>query len=140
MSFQQIIILGRAGQDATIKYTRDGVAVSEVSVAVSKQFGKGDNRKESTTWMKVVAWRALAEVLALTKKGTRVLVIGEVSSEGWLDKTTSEVRTKIVITAHTFRFASSKNEGDPDPAGTTARHGSNAPTTDTYQDSDDIPF
>ncbi|HLY27889.1 MAG TPA: single-stranded DNA-binding protein [Aggregatilineales bacterium] len=55
--FQQITLVGNAGQDADIKYLKDGTAVATLSLAVNKVSGRGDSRKQTTTWFRVtVMW------------------------------------------------------------------------------------
>lgn len=87
MTFQQVIIVGNVGKDGDLQYTAQGVAVLNFSVAVNKVTGKGENRKEKTTWFRVAVWRERAESLAnYIKKGTRVLVVGEVSIRTYTDR------------------------------------------------------
>ena len=58
--FQQITLVGNAGQDAEIKYLRDGTAVATFSLAVNKVAGRGEQRKQRTTWMRItVMWNRL---------------------------------------------------------------------------------
>ena len=53
-----VTLIGRLGQDPTLRYTGNQTAVCEFSLAV-------DNRHTSgTDWFKVVAWAGLAETLA----------------------------------------------------------------------------
>jgi len=61
MSWQQTIIIGNVGRVSELKYTQQGVAVFDFSVAVNKVTGRGDDRKEKTVWFKVTVWRERAE-------------------------------------------------------------------------------
>ena len=111
MTYQQITIVGNVGRDAEIKYLRDGTAVTDFSVAVSKVSGRGEQRKESTTWFKVTIWREQAETAAqYVKKGTRILLTGEVSASAWIDKKSGEAHASLELTANVFRLLSSKAE------------------------------
>ena len=147
MSYQQITIVGRVGRNAELKYLKDGVALCEFSVAVSKKTGRGDERKEKTTWFKCTVWRDRAETANdLIRKGAQILVSGEVDVEAYIDKKTNEPRASLTITVGTFQLLSSKAENDEEraPAAT-------APQADYQQrrddaqsrhlpDNDDIPF
>ena len=119
----------------------------EFSVAVSKKTGRGDERKEKTTWFKCTVWRDRAETANdLIRKGAQILVSGEVDTEAYIDKKTNEPRASLTITVNTFQLLSSKAENDEEraPAAT-------APQADYQQrrddaqsrrlpDNDDIPF
>lgn len=77
MSYQRIIIIGNVGSDARLSYTQDGTPVTTFSVATNETHGSGDDRKKTTTWWRVTAWRKLAEVCnEYLSKGKTVLVEG----------------------------------------------------------------
>lgn len=85
MSFQKLVIVGRVGRDADMRYTPAGVAVCDWSVATSKVSGKGESRKEETTWFKVTAWRDQAETHAqYVKKGMLILIEGTVKASAYM--------------------------------------------------------
>src|SRR5882762_10121301 len=87
MSFQQCIVVGRVGGDAALSYTSTGIALCKFSVAVSKVTGKGEARKEKTTWVRISLWRERAENLSqYIKKGNLVMVIGEIDVSAYTDK------------------------------------------------------
>lgn len=68
--------IGRVGGDAEVRYTPNGKAVSNWSVAVDT--GYGDNK--STMWVKCALWGDRAEkVSEYIKKGDNVGVSGELS-------------------------------------------------------------
>jgi len=141
MSYQQITIVGRVGGDAEFKYTKEGVALTNFSVAVSKKTGRGDERREKTTWFKCTVWRDRAETASeIIRKGAQILVAGEVDVEAYLDKKTNDPRAALTITVGTFQLLSPKAENDEEhaPAAT-------APKADYQQsrhlpENDDIPF
>jgi len=152
MTYQLITIVGNVGRDAEIKYLRDGVAVTDFSVAVSKVTGRGDQRKEKTTWFKVTLWRERAETAAqFVKKGTRILVTGEIDASAFIDKKTGEARASLDLTASDFRLLSSRSEGQgggdyageetgngmPQSRGGGSNYGGGRAPAD---DADEIPF
>ncbi len=170
MTYQMITIVGNVGRDAELRYLKDGTAVTDFSVAVSKYTGRGEDRKEKTTWFKVTIWRERAETAAqLIRKGTKILVTGEVDVDAYMDKTSNQPRASLTITAGTFQLLSPKAEaqggdgqqqeesyGSPAPASTgrsaPARGGSGGGNNGgSYrggsgggrpqaEDPDDIPF
>jgi len=79
--------VGRVGGDAALSYTSTGIALCKFSVAVSKVTGKGEARKEKTTWVRISLWRERAENLSqYIKKGNLVMVIGEIDVSAYTDK------------------------------------------------------
>jgi len=113
MTFQQITIIGNVGKEPNLRYLQDGTPVVDFTVATSKVSGRGDTRKEVTTWFKVTIWREQAETAAsLIKKGTKVMLLGEVSASAYIDKTTNEPRASLELTASKFVLLTPKNENN----------------------------
>lgn len=97
--FDITMIIGRVGRDAVKRYTPDGVAVTNFSVAVTdslpKKSKEGDrkcpigwkenyngSRWEVTKWYHVVAWRELADIAeSYVKKGCIVFVQGNMTGK-----------------------------------------------------------
>lgn len=73
-----ITIRGNVGRDAELRFTPNGAAVLEVSVADerSKPDGNGGWTKENTTWWRVKAFGKRAEAAANVRKGDRLVVTG----------------------------------------------------------------
>ena len=139
MTYQMITIVGNVGSDPEIKYLKDGTAVCNFSCAVNKVTGKGDTRREVVTWFKVAIWRDRAETaIQWIKKGTRVLLTGEVSAEAFTDKKSGEPRASLVLNANEFRLLSARDESDSD--GSRASHRRPASEQRMIDDADEIPF
>ena len=128
--YQQITLVGNAGQDAEIKYLRDGTAVASFSLAVNKVTGRGEQRKQATTWFRVTVWREYAETISrYVKTGMKLLVVGEVDVSAYTDKKTGEARASLDVTARTVTFLDRKAEGATE-----------AETSTEPADTEDIPF
>jgi len=70
-----IIEIGRLTRDPELRYTADGKAVCNFTIAIDKRGG-------GTTWMKVSAWGKTAEnVNTYLTKGRQVQVIGTLNSD-----------------------------------------------------------
>src|SRR5260221_4468265 len=112
MTFQQVIIIGNVGRDAELSYTPTGIAVAKFTVAVNKVTGKGENRKEKTTWFRVTIWRERAETASnYIKKGMKIMVIGEVDSSAYTHKQGQAIAT-LELTANDFKFLDSRGGGE----------------------------
>jgi len=68
----KVILVGNLGRDPEMRYTKDGVPVTDFSLAVSD-----GSKAADTTWFRVSCWRGLGE-LANThlRKGRQVYVEG----------------------------------------------------------------
>jgi len=59
----KVILIGRTGADAEIKYTSGGKAVANFSLAINDSFKNRDGEQtERVEWVRCVAWEKLAEV------------------------------------------------------------------------------
>ena len=102
-----ISIRGNMTSPAEIRYTQNGKAVGNVTVAVNR--GKDDNKQ--TDFYRVTLWESLAENAAQLEKGTSVLLIGRMESREYEDREGNK-RTAWEVTADAFgpdlRFATAQ--------------------------------
>ena len=109
-----ITIAGNLTRDPEIRYTRDGQASVTFALAVNRRWQKPGNKEweESTSFFDVIAWRDLAEHVALSLgKGTRVLVIGRLEQRSW-ETEDGERRSRVELVAEeigpSLRFATAE--------------------------------
>ena len=88
MSFNKIIIVGNLGRDPELRYTPQGTAVCNFSVATTeKRKDKSGEFQDITTWFRVTLWDKRAEVAAkYLTKGSQVYVEGRVRVDEWTDR------------------------------------------------------
>jgi single-strand DNA-binding protein len=83
----QITIAGNLTDDPELKYTPNGAAVVNFTVAWSPRFRDevtGEWKDGDTSFFRCSAWRTLAENVAETlTRGTRVLVTGRLKQRSW---------------------------------------------------------
>jgi single-strand DNA-binding protein len=108
MSFQQITIVGRAGNDPSLKYTQSGVAVTDFSLAVNRKWTDSNGeRKEHVTWWRVTCWRKTAEIVAqYVKKGRQVMVVASQIEANAYAGNDGEPRASLDVTADQVIFLS----------------------------------
>jgi single-strand DNA-binding protein len=120
MTYHTIIIAGNLGNDPEMRYTPDGTAVCDFSVAVNESFtNREGERVDRTIWFRVTTWRKLAETCnAYLKKGRKVLVEGRLVADPntggpkiW-ERQDGSSGANFEITAQTVRFLSSRGESD----------------------------
>ncbi len=85
----KVILIGRLGKDPEVRYTADGTAVANFSIATSDEWkdkGTGE-KKERTEWHRIVAWRRLGEICGeYLSKGRQVYIEGSLQTREWEDQ------------------------------------------------------
>jgi single-strand DNA-binding protein len=107
--FHTIIACGRLTKDPVQRYTGDGKAVTDMSIAVDDGFGES----KKTIWLKITVWEKTAEACANLKKGTAILVEGRLQHDSGNPRTWSKDGKTFAgfeITASNVRFLSGKGE------------------------------
>ncbi|MGM0614744.1 MAG: single-stranded DNA-binding protein [Pseudomonadota bacterium] len=85
----KVILVGNLGQDPEVRYTPNGTAVANISVATSdtwtdKQSGQ---RQERTEWHRVVLFKKTAEIAQqYLQKGAKVYIEGRLQTRKWQDQ------------------------------------------------------
>jgi len=145
MSFNKITIVGNLGRDPELRYTPQGNAVCNFSVATNeKRRDKNGEMQDITTWFRITLWGKQAENASkYLTKGSPVYIEGRLKVEEWTDRD-GKGRYTLEVNAMDMQFISAGSRGDEmsggadetgfgDDAGEVSR--SSAAPTD-----DDIPF
>lgn len=113
-SFNKVILVGNLTRDPQVKYTTGGTAVTELGLAVSRQwFDKQSNqKKEETTFVDVTLWGRTAEVAGeYLAKGRPVLIEGRLQLDSWDDKETGQKRSKLRVVGENMTMLGSRGDG-----------------------------
>lgn len=117
-SVNRVTILGNLGQDPTVRYSPDGAAVTNISIATTsswKDKNSGEKREE-TEWHKVVFYGRLAEIAGeYLKKGKPVYVEGRLKTRKWQNKEGVDQYTTEVI-ADSMQLLGGREESAQTPA------------------------
>ncbi len=113
----KMMVIGNLGRDPEMRYTPNGQAVTNFTVATNYKYttAEGESREE-TEWFRVSAWGRLAETCnQYLSRGRKVYVEGRLRSRTY---ETREGETRFVneITANDVRFidtAGAKGEEIP---------------------------
>jgi single-strand DNA-binding protein len=99
-SVNKVILLGNLGRDPEVRYSPDGGAIANVSIATTSRYkdkSSGDMR-EDTEWHRVVFFGRLAEIAGeYLKKGRPVYVEGRLRTRKWQDQSGQERTTTEVV-------------------------------------------
>jgi single-strand DNA-binding protein len=158
-SVNQVIIIGNLGRDPEVRYTPNGSAVCNVSVATTRAWKSKDSgdKVEETEWHRVVFYDRLAEIAGeYLKKGRSVYVEGRLKTRKWQDKDGVEKFTTEIIAEEMKMLGGREGMGGgaddggpssgygerPQPASRPAAAAKAAPKSSTGFDNmdDDIPF
>lgn len=107
-----ISILGNTGRDVELRYTPQGTAVANFSVASNSVRSTAQGKVKKTDWYNVSAFGKQAETLARhLKKGSQILVRGKLSFNPWLDRS-GEARVSADVVLQDFDFAGGVGSGN----------------------------
>lgn len=128
-------LIGHLGRDPEVRYTPEGLAVANFSVAATEKV-KGENR---TQWFRITAFGKLGEICGeFLSKGKQVYIEGRLQTSEWEDREGNK-RFTVEIIASQMQMLGTRDSSAPDspPAGAGASE--EAPANAETQD-DDIPF
>lgn len=112
MSFSKITIIGNLGRDPELRYTPQGTAVCDFSVAVNdRKRDKSGEWQDHTTWYKITFWGKQAENASkYLTKGKQVYIEGRLQVEDWTDREGTS-RYTLAVQGSDVQFLSDGNRG-----------------------------
>lgn len=120
MSLNKAMIIGNLGRDPEMRYTANGQAVTQFTVAVNRNYKDASGEwKEETEWFRVVAWGPLAERTAeYLRKGRKVYVEGRLQTRNWEGQDGQKhYTTELIASTVTGLDSRPREEGAPEFAG-----------------------
>lgn len=103
----QVTLVGRLTKDPELKITQDGIAVANVTLAVSRNF-KNSNGEVETDFVQCTLWRKTAEnTVQYCRKGTIVGITGRIQTRSYENHEGRKIYVTDVV-ADNVRFLSSK--------------------------------
>jgi len=157
-SVNKVIVLGNLGRDPETRYTADGAAITNITVATSdrwKDKASGE-MKEATEWHRIVFFGRQAEIAGeYLRKGRPVYVEGRLRTRKWQDKDGQDRYTTEIVADNMQLLGSREGMGggsDFDAGGeesaprsappqrAAARPAASKPAAQIADMDDDIPF
>jgi single-strand DNA-binding protein len=132
-SYNKVILIGNLGRDPELRYTPNGQAVANFSIATNEIWINKDNERQTRTeWHRIVAWSKLAEFASeYLSKGKQIFVEGRLRTRTWQDRNGNS-RTTTEIWANSIILLGRKDEA-------VTPEEEQQPAEDGISD-DDIPF
>lgn len=149
-SLNRATIIGHCGADPEIRTTQAGKKVASLRIATSDSWTDKTTgeKKESTDWHACVVWNEhlIPVIEKYVRKGSKVLLEGQIKTRKWTDKDGAErYTTEIVLQGFNGQLILLGSPGDKgkaeDPAQTKAAPAPAGKTPPKKIDLDDsIPF
>lgn len=107
-----IVIMGRLVRDPELRRTGAGTAVTNITVAVDRDYSGKDGGEKKTDFINCVAWRQTGEFISkYFTKGSMIVVSGRLELRDWTDKDGIK-RTSAEINVESAYFGSTKKESE----------------------------
>ncbi len=147
----KVILLGRLGNDPDIKNTRDGKIFANFNLATTERWrDRSGERKEETTWHRVVIWsEKLAEIAEqYLRKGSQVYLEGKLKTREWEKDGEKRYVTEVILQGFDAKLemvggrgdrGRSDDDADRESAGS-SRSGNNSRSRRNDDMDDEIPF
>jgi single-strand DNA-binding protein len=135
-SVNKVILLGNLGRDPELKYTPNGSAVANFTLATNESWkDKEGQKQEHTEWHRIVVWGKLAEICGeYLHKGRQVYIEGSIRSRTYKDRDGNERSATEIRADNLVMIGRSEGGrgGDQDRGGASEKE-------PEYSD-EDIPF
>jgi single-strand DNA-binding protein len=98
--YNKVFLIGRLTKDPEVRYTPSGIAVAHFTLAINRPVKKnasGSNGQTEADFLRVVAWRRLAEICGeYLKKGRLVSIEGRLQLNSFMQEGVQRVSADIV--------------------------------------------
>jgi len=141
----KIMLLGRSGGDADLKFTSAGTPVANFSLAVNESFKTRNGEKaEHVEWFRCVCWNKLGELAGqFVTRGKLVFVEGRLQTRKYDDRNgNGRTITEVVVRQLRLLGGAGPANGNVDPScasSSEARHGNMAAQGDDGPLDEEIP-
>ena len=150
----KVILVGNLGRDPETRYTQNGSAVTQFSIATSDSWRDKSTgeQQDRTEWHNIVCFARLAEIAGeYLKKGSKVYIEGSLRTSNWEQDGQKRYRTEVM--ARELQMLDSRANGGgqagefSEPSYAAGAAGQqpasmpqNSPTISDEDFEDDIPF
>jgi len=110
----QVNLIGYLGRDPELRQAGSS-EVCNFNLGSTKRWkDQQGNPKEITQWTDIVCWGGIAKTASqFLKRGSQVLIIGELETQSWDDKESGKKRYKTLVRANKIEFLDSKGQNLP---------------------------
>ena len=114
-SLNKVILIGNLGQDPEARFTPQGTAVCNLSVATNESWkDQNGEMQDRTEWHRVVMYGRMAETATeYMKKGQMVYVEGRLNTREWEDQNQIKRRTTEIRCDNFTMLGKRSDPGSP---------------------------
>ena len=107
----KVLLIGRLGKDPEVRYTPDGMMVTNFTMATDEQRKDKNGQKiQRTEWHRIVTFGKLAEICSsYLSKGKLIFIEGRIQTKSWEDKDGNK-RSSTEIIANNMQMLDSKGQ------------------------------
>ena len=110
----KVILVGNLGKDPEVRYSPNGGAVTNITVATSESWKDKNTgeKQEKTEWHRVVFFGKLAEIAGeYLKKGAQIYLEGRLQTRKWQDKEGKDRYTTEIVANEMQMLGSREGRG-----------------------------
>ena len=134
------MLIGNLGKDPETRYTQNGAAVTNFSIATTeRQKDNEGQQQEQTEWHRIVTFGRLAEICGnYLSKGSLVYIEGRIQTRSWEDKDGGKRYTTEIV-ALNMQMLDSKGQASESQVSNQNASGQTYPGPESAPE-DDVPF
>ena len=108
----KVMLIGNLGRDPEMRYTPNGTAVANFSIACNRTYtDREGQRQEETEWVRIVCFARQAEIAGqYLQRGSPIFVEGRLQTRSWEDQQ-GQTRYMTEVVANNFQFLGSRGGG-----------------------------
>ena len=130
--FNLVVLTGRLTADPELKTTPNGITVTTFSIAVSRNYGSGEDRQ--TDFINTAEF-----ITKYFKKGSMIGIEGSIQTRRYQDKNGNN-RTIFEVVANNVQFVESKRDSAPAVEGASFSNADVDEFSEIGGGDDDLPF
>ena len=109
-SYNRVVLVGNLTRDVELRFTPQGTAVTDISLAVNERVKRNDQWVEEVNFFDVTLWARTAEVAGeYLSKGSSILIEGRLKLDRWEQE--GQKRSKIKIIGEKMQMLGSRGGG-----------------------------
>ncbi len=150
-SYNRVVLVGNLTRDVELRFTPQGTAVTDISLAVNERVKRNDQWVEEANFFDITLWGRTAEVAGeYLSKGSSILIEGRLKLDRWEQE--GQKRSKIKIVGEKMQMLGSRSGGGGSPSSSGPQNNSSSsqpqqnneahqsPPTQGPPPADEVPF
>ena len=137
-SYNRVVLVGNLTRDVELRFTPQGTAVTDISLAVNERVKRNDQWVEEANFFDITLWGRTAEVAGeYLSKGSSILIEGRLKLDRWEQE--GQKRSKIKIIGEKMQMLGSRGGGGGSSPANSSNHTSDNPPPRDSQASQATP-